>query len=225
MKRRTFVRTGLLGSLAWGSVGLLPRCRPAAGDNELKERSLAAFRRFREVWDFNDFWKRGNTMDTCVTFALAARQRWPRDPEVKEMLGRGVGRALVADVDGILREAPFLASFGPRHGNDYLAGRGILMRYLGDPTLSSLLPVKMNGTLSRTADAIWLRRDPTTTQFPPEHTTQENDRRYIEQFRRLWGKGDEVYRWDLEKMKEKNRHGVCQAIGLDALGAVIRTEA
>jgi len=33
---------------------------------------------------------------------------------------------------------------------------------------------------------------------------------------------DDVYKWDIEKMKEQNKYGVCQSVGLDALGAAIK---
>ncbi len=137
------------------------------------------------------------------------------------LIGNGVKTALVGNTDGIIREAPCLSSFGPRHGNDYLAGRGILMRYLGSPEIHARLGVDLRENIKATAEAIWQTRDPATDQFQPECTSLENDRKYVRQFRELWGTADEVYHWDLEKMKEQNRQGVCQAIGLDALGAAI----
>ena len=50
--------------------------------DELKSRSIAAFGRFEQVWNFNDFWKRGNTFDACLCFVNAARLQWPDDPEI-----------------------------------------------------------------------------------------------------------------------------------------------
>ena len=47
------------------------------------------------------------------------------------LLSKGIKSALTGNTDNIIREAPFHASFGPEFGNDYLAGRGIMMRYLG----------------------------------------------------------------------------------------------
>jgi hypothetical protein len=58
--------------------------------------------------------------------------------------------------------------------------------------------------------------------FPPEFTSVENDSSYVEQFKELWGLADNVHKWNLDKMKEQNRLGVCQAIGLDTLGAAIK---
>ncbi len=460
MKRRSFLRTTLAGTVAAGSgLTFFSGCRGGSSDDErLRRQVTAAFRRFSEVWDFNDFWKRGNTMDACLTFAGAARTRWPGDAEIRKMqekvtamlrddlaffrrfdlsglwaddfgwwglmalnarrhllhegeetlaeeylhlaglcwehkvkyaydatpdarpvphgcrngdaaghdkgvkntvtnvlllllssrlyrtsletplegadryldmtwrqwrwfeqwfaleeyaylkrfaggaglvqerpmaffegsdyqdrghppweegwtwsgdqgmlvaaltdllllrkplqrlvqerypdetfvadtfshdvegylrtLGRGIRQALVARADGLLREAPFTASFGPRHGNDYVAGRGILMRYLGDPQVRARVPHEMKEVLHRTARAIWTTRDTRNDQFTAEYTSPENDRLYIQQFRDLWGKADEVYRWELKHMDEQQKLGVCQAIGLDAFGAVMRT--
>jgi hypothetical protein len=73
-----------------------------------------------------------------------------------------------------------------------------------------------------TADAIWQTRDTAKNQFQPEFTTLENDKLYIEQFRKLWGLADNIHEWDIKKMKEQNRQGVCQSIGFDALGAAIK---
>ena len=56
-----------------------------------------------------------------------------------KMIGNGIKDALIGDKDDIIREAPCLSSFGPNHGNDYLAGRGILMRYLGSDEVKALL--------------------------------------------------------------------------------------
>ena len=40
-----------------------------------EEQALAAFRRVTEIWEFNDFWKRGNTFDATLVFAAGARRR------------------------------------------------------------------------------------------------------------------------------------------------------
>ena len=54
-------------------------------EDKLKTWAIAAFKRFEEIWNFNDFWKRGNTFDACLNFVDAVQQRWPNDPAVKEM--------------------------------------------------------------------------------------------------------------------------------------------
>ena len=137
-------------------------------------------------------------------------------------IGKGVKHALIADNDGIIREAPCLSSFGPNHGNDYLAGRGIMMRYLGANEEKALLGVELKENMMATVEAIWKTRDTTNNQFQPEFTSIENDKIYIKQFRKLWGLADDVHEWDIKKMKEQNKFGVCQSIGLDALGAAIK---
>jgi hypothetical protein len=139
-----------------------------------------------------------------------------------KMIGLGVKSALISEKDGIIREAPCLSSFGPVHGNDYLAGRGIIMRYLGAKEEKSSLGVDIGKNIKATVEALWKTRDTSNNQFQPEFTDLENDRLYVEQFRKLWGYADEVYEWDLNKMKTKNKQGVCQSIGLDALGAALK---
>ena len=343
-------------------------------EEELKKQALMAFKRFEDVWDFFDFWKRGNTFDACLVFANAVQQRWPDDPEVKRMItkiktmleqnltffrsvkvevmwaddfgwwglmalnarkllldmayrqwiwfadwfdleeyeflkklstdgalvqerpiamfegsaytdkihppwaegwvwtgdqgmlvaaltdmievkedlakfiarnsldadfntntfeteakaiiqkiGKGVQNGLIADADGLIREAPCLSSFGPVHGGDYLAGRGIMMRYLGSAREKALLGVNLDEAVVKTAKAIWETRNPENNQFQPEYTTAENDKRYIEQFRELWGLADDTQKWELHTMPEEHKIGACQAVGMDMIGAAIKT--
>jgi hypothetical protein len=145
--------------------------------------------------------------------------------EVKELtqrIGKGVENALVANVDGLIREAPCFSSFGPEHGRDYLAGRGIMMRYLGSNQEKSRLGVNLNQAVLKTTQAIWNTRDKTNNQFQPEYTSEKNDQAYVEQFRALWGLADNVHKWDIETMVEKNKNAVCQSVGLDMLGAAIK---
>ncbi len=138
-----------------------------------------------------------------------------------KIIGSGIKTALISDEDNIIREAPCLSSFGPVHGNDYLAGRGIMMRYIGASEEKALLGVDLSDNIMATVDAIWQTRDSANNQFQPEFTSPENDKLYIEQFRKLWGLANDVLKWDIKKMKEQNKQGVCQSIGLDALGAAI----
>jgi len=138
-------------------------------------------------------------------------------------IGNGIKTALVSRKDGIIREAPCGSSFGPVHGRDYVAGRGIMMRYLGDKEIRSLLTVDLSGNILATVEAIWHTRNKENDQFQPEFTSPENDRLYAKQFRELWGLADNVLEWDLTIMEEQNKWGVCQAVGLDALGASIKS--
>lgn len=139
-----------------------------------------------------------------------------------KLIGTGIKTALVSEKDGIIREAPCLSSFGPAHGNDYLAGRGIMMRYIGAPEESALLGVDLSENIKATVEAIWQTRDELNNQFQPEFTSVENDQLYINQFRELWGLADDIWKWDIGKMDEQQKQGVCQSIGLDALGAAIK---
>jgi hypothetical protein len=164
-------------------------------------------------------WLRGNNLNPH--FNGAAYEKKIR--YFIKLIGNGIKTALISNSDGIIREAPCYSSFGPNHGNDYLAGRGIMMRYLGDREVKALLGVDMSDHLMATAGRIWQTRDKSNNQFQPEFTDPENDKLYIEQFRNLWGLADDVCVWDIKKMKEQNKQGVCQSIGLDALGAAIRS--
>jgi hypothetical protein len=138
------------------------------------------------------------------------------------LIGNGVKTALVFVGDNIIREAPCNSSFGPNHGNDYLAGRGIMMRYLGDDEERNLIGVDLSENIKATAQAIWETRDTSNNQFHPEFTSEANDKIYIEQFRNQWGLADDIRVWDLEKMKVQNKQGVCQSVGMDMLGAAIK---
>jgi hypothetical protein len=138
-------------------------------------------------------------------------------------IGKGVENALVADVDGIIREAPCLSSFGPVHGRDYVAGRGIMMRYLGSEFIKPRLGVNLDQAVLLSVEAIWATRNKENNQFQPEYTSEQNDQIYVEQFRQLWGLADNVHKWEIETMVEKNKDAVCQSVGMDMLGAAILT--
>jgi len=139
-----------------------------------------------------------------------------------KLLSNGIATAFVADVDGIIREAPCRSSFGPAHANDYVVGRGVMMRYLGAKEVKPLLGSDMSKSVIATVDAIWKTRDVENDQFQPEFTSRKNDKLYIEQFRKLWGAADDVYKWTLGRMNKANKRGVCQSIGLDIIGAAIK---
>lgn len=57
MERRNFIRITGTGAVIIGSGGFFTSCK-ALGEEELKVWAFAAFNRFVEVWNFNDFWKR-----------------------------------------------------------------------------------------------------------------------------------------------------------------------
>ena len=97
-----------------------------------------------------------------------------------------------------------------------------MMRYIGAEDEKKLLGVDLSENIKVTAEAIWQTRNKENNQFQPEFTNSENDKLYIEQFKKLWGQADNVLKWDIKKMKEQNKYGVCQSIGLDALGAAIK---
>jgi hypothetical protein len=142
--------------------------------------------------------------------------------ELIRLIGNGIKTALFFPADGIVREAPFLSTWGPEFGNDYLCGRGVLIRYLGCPNIQSKLKTDFSKNIQATAKAIWQTRDQANNQFKPEFTSTGNDELYIKEFIHAWGFGDNILKWDIGKMDMKQKDGVCQSIGLDALGAVIK---
>jgi hypothetical protein len=46
---------------------------------------------------------------------------------------------------------------------------------------------------------------------------------FVKRYRELTDIGDDVHHWQIEAMNEQQKFGVCQSIGLDALGAVINS--
>ena len=79
MDRREFIRVTGVSGMAFS--GLMPLISCSTGDPDveaqLRQQAFRAFKRFEEVWDFNDFWKRGNTFDACLVFADAVNPQWP----------------------------------------------------------------------------------------------------------------------------------------------------
>lgn len=141
--------------------------------------------------------------------------------EYIQTIGRGIKTALVGKTDNIFREAPFKCSFGPEHGRDYLAGRGILMRYLGNNEVKELLEVDFDENIKATSLALWNSRNSANNQFQAEFTSAANDALYISRFKKLWGYADNIRIWETPYEEEKQM--VCQSIGLDSIGAAIKT--
>lgn len=136
------------------------------------------------------------------------------------LVSKGIKTALISDVDHVIREAPLVANMGPEFGGDYLAGRGIMMRYLG--TLNkNITGVDFKNNVKLTANAIWQTRDKSNNQFQAEYTSIKNDKLFIQQFRKQWGIADDILKWDLKPAQKSLNIGVCQSIGLDAFGATI----
>jgi hypothetical protein len=106
--------------------------------------------------------------------------------------------------------------------NGDLAGRGIMMHYLGVPAIATLTGIDLPSSIDAFVDALWRTRDATHDQFQPVFTLESNDRLYIAQYKKLMGAADNVRVWDLQAMDKQQKQGLCQSIGLDALGAAIR---
>jgi hypothetical protein len=54
-------------------------------DSDIHTWATDGFGRFTSVWQFDDFWTRANTFEACLRFVIAARAKWPSDPEVEAM--------------------------------------------------------------------------------------------------------------------------------------------
>ncbi|WP_316801843.1 hypothetical protein [Pedobacter nototheniae] len=137
------------------------------------------------------------------------------------LIAKGIEQGLVGENDGVIREAPFTANFGAEFGNDYLAGRGIMMRYLGALD-KKIIKTDFYKSIKNTVEAIWAHRDLHNNQFTPEFTAVEEDKNYNKKFKSQFKSGDNVIKWDIEKMDKGQKAGVCQSIGMDALGALLR---
>jgi hypothetical protein len=123
--------------------------------------------------------------------------------------------ALIGNTDKIFREAPCDTSFST-YGDQYCGGRGVLARNLN----------KVNGdfteNLAATVIALWSTRDPINDQFQPSFTNYEDDLSYVSQFDELWNSQDQTTLWSFTLGITNLQEGVCQGIGMDFLGALIR---
>jgi hypothetical protein len=103
--------------------------------------------------------------NVCLSFG-----RKSRDQEIK---------AIQDTVTRMLQEnLTFFQQFDPGSlwADDYgagrpvsqIVGRGILMRYLGEKEVESLMGVDLSDNIRASADAIWQTRNPANNQFMPE---------------------------------------------------------
>jgi Glycosyl hydrolase family 76 len=54
--------------------------------SDVRTWAVAGFKRFKDVWKFDDFWTRGNTFEACLRFVMAAQAQWgDKDQEIQEM--------------------------------------------------------------------------------------------------------------------------------------------
>lgn len=131
------------------------------------------------------------------------------------IISTGVKILLWGAPDQVLREAPFNSSFVD-DPNDYVCGRGVLLRYLSEPSVQRMLqqPLFSEG-IAATAQAVWNSRNPQNNQFAAGWT-DGNDQEFNARFINMWGAGDVLVQWP-----ETMNDGVKQAAGLDVLTAAI----
>lgn len=137
-------------------------------------------------------------------------------------LAEGVVQLLFGSADKVLREAPFHASFDAAFAGDYVAGRGVLLRYASEKAVQQVrnAPFFLEA-MRATAAAVWNSRDQQThpNQFD-SLWNKAGDRAFNQSFVAAWGSGNpNIDHWDFDP---SNYFGVLQANGLDALTAAIR---
>jgi hypothetical protein len=52
---------------------------------DLKLAALDGFKRYHEVWEIGDFWKRANTFQAGINLVRVAESRWPADDKIVAM--------------------------------------------------------------------------------------------------------------------------------------------
>jgi Glycosyl hydrolase family 76 len=129
-------------------------------------------------------------------------------------------RSLLFDAsDNVLREPPFESSFDD-DPQDYVCGRGVLLRYLSEAVVQPHLGNRFSTGIGATAEAVWNGRDPATNQFGADWNPA-NDSAFNQQFTKAWGNGDTEVSWRYGTNEDTPVNGILQAAGLDVLGAAI----
>jgi hypothetical protein len=113
---------------------------------------------------------------------------------------------------------PFSASF-TCDPNDYVCGRGVLLRCLssaGSLNALRLLKISFDERFTKTAQAAWDHRDQNSNQFTADWNPR-GKAKFVTDFEKAWGHGDGDMMWGITTIDP-----VLQAAGLDALCAAIR---
>lgn len=136
-------------------------------------------------------------------------------------IASGIEHFLFSTADDVLREAPFESAFGPAFANDYVGGRGVLLRYASEAAVRKVRTVPFNLVGVRaTAAAVWNSRDPETNQFASLWNST-GDAAFNACFVEGWGTGvPRALSWEIDAPDALA--GVLQGNGLDALTAGIR---
>jgi hypothetical protein len=136
-------------------------------------------------------------------------------------------KSLLFGGDHVLREAPFFDPiFGDDYAKDYVCGRGVLLRYLSEKTVTPWLGDRFRAGIAATAKAVWDGRDTANDQFGARWNADNDaasDKRFNTQFKKAWGHGHVDAAWKFSPPPPPKRvlNGILQAAGLDALGAAI----
>ena len=126
---------------------------------------------------------------------------------------------MLCDKNYVLQEAPFSSSFGSAYAGAYVAGKGVLMRYLAQ--VRDVLTFYPSTEICASATMAWNNSDQSTHQFgavwnPSAQMDFQNT------FTQLWGLGgDPDKTWDFSETNSQVLLPILQAAGLDVLGAAI----
>ena len=136
---------------------------------------------------------------------------------VTKKLIHGVQKGMIGN-DGIFHEPPCIASYN-MNGNDYLAGRGILLRYMDLEFVKKLTGIDFKDNILKTVCALWSTRDESNNQFIANFTPPQANVDFANQCGSLLGFSDRATCWILSHEKQNEVEAITQALGIDCLAA------
>lgn len=168
--------------------------------------------------------------DNLAKYALQYQPEWKfkqqdfetKITDVTKKLIHGVHKGMIGR-DGIFHEPPCGASYN-MNGNNYLAGRGILLRYMDLVAAKKLTGIDFKENILKTALAIWSTRDESSNQFIADFTPAQANIDFANQCGTLLGISDRATCWILDYEKPNEVEATCQGLGLDVLGAALKSE-
>ncbi len=166
--------------------------------------------------------------DNLAKYAFQYQPKWrfnARDFEAKitnftKKLIQGVHKGMIGN-DGIFHELACVASYN-LNGNDYLAGRGILLRYMDLEVVKKLTGIDFKDNILKTVFALWSTRDESNNQFREDFTPTQANLDFANQCGALLGISDRATCWILSHEKQNEVEAITQALGIDFLAAAAK---
>jgi hypothetical protein len=162
-------------------------------------------------------WEEGLLWSGDQGLILAALVELPNTSatrRISEYLGHGIREALIGP-DLVFREAPFFRNYRGEFAEDYFAGRGIMIRNLNCQTVRHFqLEAPINATIRA------ILNNPLMENI----TSSPNDLVYVNRFRSLWGRCDNVTEWDATWRSAAERDAIIQALEMDFLAVGVECE-